>query len=357
MDAKNLVWRTLLAERLRGLGPVVAERVTEGFLRTHPDWVERYGDLARRRGVEDAVFHVQFLASAVQVGDAGAFADYARWTRQVLEARGIAVSFLAENLRQVAGELAGMLDGEEAAVVRECFEAADAVCAPDAPPVRTHADMPSHATTVFVQALLSGNRRPAWNIVQEQMRMGTALPVIYTDLLQHAMYEVGRLWEGNVITVAQEHVATAIVQFIVAQLYPLLPQPDELLGRMVLAGVEGEMHQVGANMVADIMEADGWDVRFLGINVPEAAAVKAVRDHQADLVGISATMLFNVPRVQSLIAAVRGADLDPAPRILVGGAAFRARPGLAQELGADGLAGDLNEACRVARRLLAAGSN
>jgi methanogenic corrinoid protein MtbC1 len=163
------------------------------------------------------------------------------------------------------------------------------------------------------------------------------------DVLQHAMYEVGRLWEGNRISVAEEHMATAITQFVIAQLYQRLSPAANARGRVVITGVQGELHQVGANMVADVLEEMGWDVRFLGSNMPHSGILNVVNEFQPELVGISATMLFNVPQVRTLVREIRDRFPTDPPRIVVGGAAFKTAPKLYKEIGADAFASNLQE--------------
>ena len=102
-----------LANRLEARADTIAADVTAEFLERHPDWVDRYGDLARKRGVEDARFHVQFLAGALVAGRAAAFEEYAVWTAGVLKARSIDPRFLIENLEQVGEHAVGGLDDEE----------------------------------------------------------------------------------------------------------------------------------------------------------------------------------------------------------------------------------------------------
>jgi hypothetical protein len=80
------------ADRIREAAPRVAETTTELFYARHPDWVERFGVRGRRLSVEDAVYHQQFLAAAVESGTVEPFLDYVRWSRRVLEARGISRS-------------------------------------------------------------------------------------------------------------------------------------------------------------------------------------------------------------------------------------------------------------------------
>jgi methanogenic corrinoid protein MtbC1 len=184
----------------------------------------------------------------------------------------------------------------------------------------------------------------------ETVRQGHSVPDVLADVLQESMYEVGRLWETNRITVAQEHMATAITQYVIAHLYPLIPPPAAHRGRMVIAGVEGEQHQVGPNMVADALESSGWDVRFLGTNVPSAGVLKAVEEHRADVLGISATMFFNLPNVRRLIEQARALP-GQRLRFILGGCAFRGAPELYRELGAAGVALDVRSAIRLAATL------
>ncbi|MEO8597268.1 MAG: cobalamin-dependent protein, partial [Candidatus Solibacter sp.] len=167
---------------------------------------------------------------------------------------------------------------------------------------------------------------------------------LYVDLFQATQYEVGHLWQENRITVAEEHMATAITQYVMAQVYSRFEERDSVRGRVVITGIEGELHQVGANMVADVIDARGWDVRFLGTNLPHAGVLQAIEDHRADTVGISATTLLSIPKAVRLVEGIRHKFQSACPRIILGGRAFFSTPTLAQELKADGPAMDLRSA-------------
>src|SRR5580698_3350142 len=73
------------------------------------------------------------------------------------------------------------------------------------------------------------------------------------------------------------------------------------LFRLVITGIEGEFHQSGANMVADVSEARGWNVWFLGTNIPQEGVLQAIEEHKADAVGISTTMLLSIPEAVQLV--------------------------------------------------------
>lgn len=345
MSSMRLEDRIALADTFRRAKTAIADRVTDEFLTRHPDWVERYGDRARRFGIEDACSHVDFLSGAIEGGAPEAFADYVRWARRVLEARGIAAPFLAENLEQVGASLDASLTPVERDLVRAFVAAGVAACTADAAvdiePARGELTV---TRELFLQAILAGHRRAATTIALEAIDRGCDATDLYVDVFQEALYEVGRLWERGTIPVAQEHMATAITQFVIATIGSRLDVAATPRGRAVIAGVEGELHQIGALMVADILEARGWDVRFLGSNMPCAGIIEAIAAHKADLVGISVTMPFNLTGALDLVRRIRDAFPEERPRVLLGGSAFRSVPALFEEAGADGYARDLRAA-------------
>lgn len=335
-----------MAAQIADLQRPVAEAVTEEFFRRHPDWLDRYGERGRERGSEDARYHMDFLAGALTAGEPQAFAEYVRWARRVLEARGIAARFLRENLEQIGEALATRLDGNAGPAVEAVLRAGLAAC--DERPGEVSPPGPEDELAavrrLYLQAVLNGQRNAARGIILESYRAGHPLLDIYLKILQPAQYEVGRLWECNEITVAEEHMATAITQSVMAQLYPLLPPQQPCYGRIVLTGVQGELHQVGAHMVADVLEVHGWEVRFLGTNMPHASILGLIEEQRPDAVGISATMLFNLPKVRDLIEQIRALPAPQPQRIVVGGGAFRAAPEAWREIGADGCGLDLEQA-------------
>ena len=326
-----------LAETLRAIAPAVAAGVTDQFLDRHPDWRTRFGSRAVTHGVQDAHYHIAFLAAALETGDAASFAAYARWTAGVLAARGMASTFLAENLAQVRDAVGARLDADRAAVLAPYFSAA--LAALEAEPLHPEGLPLNLTATMFLQAILSGQRAAAVQVAREALRAGTSLQALYLDVFQPALYEVGARWEANDLTVAQEHVATAITQFVMARIYEP-PMQESTRGTVVLTGVEGELHNIGAVMVGDLLETAGWSVRFLGTNLPATAILSAIRETAPGYVGISTTMLFNVAATRELIRAIRR-EFGDRLRIMVGGAAFRSNPQLWRQVAADAFAPDL----------------
>ena len=315
----------------------IAEDVTEAFLLRHPDWLERYGDRARAAGIEDARFHVQFLSAAVEQNSPAAFRDYVRWTAGVLESRGISRDSLQENLIQVREAGAALLAPAQLADLDRIFSLPDGRTA--AASQVTDDDRPlALPRRMFVQAILRGERQAALNIAREALREGHDLEALYLHVFQEGLYEVGRRWETNAITVAQEHMATAVTQYVMAQMFEHITPPPESCGSAVITGVPGELHHIGAMMVADMLEVHGWRVQFLGSNLPVPAVLATIRESSPDVVGISVTMLFNLQYAARLIDELKAAG--GSCRIVVGGAAFRVG-GDWRGIGADAYAADI----------------
>ena len=342
------------AALLRRYKSRIAAAATEQFLEWHPDWILKFGEAAATKGREDAAYHVEFLAGALETGEPEALVGYVAWLIDVLGARGIGPDAVAESLTLVGNEAVHLVDGSTRHLLQGILNAGIARTR-GAPLLATGAAEPgaeaplATAATTFLHALLIGERQAALGIAREALRTAPRATDVYVDVFQRSLEEIGRRWQLNRITVAQEHMATAIVQFVLAQLYSSMVRTGPSRGVALVTGVEGELHQVGANLVADALEMDGWRVRFLGTNVPHEGIVEAASEMKAGIVAISATMLFNVDPVARLVESVREMRGSAVPRILVGGGAFRHAPRLWRDVGADASALDVRGACAAAR--------
>ncbi|UQA56191.1 cobalamin B12-binding domain-containing protein [Polyangium aurulentum] len=204
----------------------------------------------------------------------------------------------------------------------------------------------------YLDALERGDRRRALAVVKQGVAAGCHIRDIYLYVLQPAMYEIGRLWELNQLTVAQEHLATAITQSVMAHFYAdvFVRSPN---GRTMLATCTGsEQHQLGIRMVADFFEMEGWNVYFLGANVPPGGVVEMVEERKADLVAISITLPTHLAHLRAMIAALRCSSGSARAKIMVGGQPLYATGETAASLGADLMPRDAREAIELARSLL-----
>lgn len=194
--------------------------------------------------------------------------------------------------------------------------------------------MPEHLTAVrdqYLQAQVTGDRRAALQVVHEALAHGHSVRAIRQRVVQAAQQEIGKLWQENRISIAHEHMATAISQMALVHLFEVAPVPRARGRKIVVACVEGEMHDLPARLVADYLESEGYSVRYLSADVPTESLCTALAQQAPDLLALSVTMSFNVTGLRAAVAAVR--ERFPTLKILAGGQALAWAPDLARQLG------------------------
>jgi methanogenic corrinoid protein MtbC1 len=139
------------------------------------------------------------------------------------------------------------------------------------------------------------------------------------------MHEIGVLWEKGALTVADEHLATALTHRVLASLRPLSRaeadriDAPEARGRAMLAAVQGEQHALGLRMAADVLEDAGFHTVYLGADVPTDALLQAISSLSPDLLGLGVTMPELAPRLREVAGTVR--EAHPQLELLIGGQA------------------------------------
>lgn len=172
----------------------------------------------------------------------------------------------------------------------------------------------------YLDGLLTNNRQQCRECFEEWLASVPELRSIYDDLVRRSLYAVGELWEQGKISVATEHMSTAISESLLNLTYPrLFAQPRN--GRSaVVTCVSSEHHQIGGRMVADIFELNGWRSHFLGANTPLADVISFIGEKRPDAVALSLAIALNVNRLLTTVAEIRKAY--PQLPILTGGQSF-----------------------------------
>ncbi|NTU79066.1 MAG: hypothetical protein HGA45_06645 [Chloroflexales bacterium] len=192
----------------------------------------------------------------------------------------------------------------------------------------------------YLAAVLSGDRVTALVLMREALAAGIPLPLLYQDVLQPALYEIGRRWERGQIDVATEHLATAITRSVMDQcvsiVKPLPSGPPTILATCM----SHELHELGLRMVADSLELDGWNVLYLGANMPLDPIVALAVQYRVAGVIVSITLGKQARPVYELAQALRQSPIGATVKLLVGGQPFHRISGLWRQVGADGTAPD-----------------
>ena len=207
---------------------------------------------------------------------------------------------------------------------------------------------PDENQQVFLAILLNGDRQGCLEFAGQFVHSVADLKRFYLDVVWPSMVIIGELWQANRISVADEHLATAIVGRVMAALYPRFAEFSITRGQAIVSAAPNEFHEVGARMVADFMELDGWDVTFLGANIPIPDLLTLVRKQKPFVVALSVATVFSLGKAGHLIKAIREEQGTGDTRVLVGGNAFSGLPHLWKDLGADGYAPDAESAVEIA---------
>jgi len=177
-----------------------------------------------------------------------------------------------------------------------------------------------HLNAVFLENLLSGNRTVCSEITHRYLDINPSIEDLYEELFRSSLYQVGKLWETNKISVATEHIATAITEGLLNELYERIISQKRQHKSVVLACVENELHQVGIKMVGDIFEKNGWESFFLGAGIPTGELLRFMQQAKPNVLAISLSVYFNLPNLLKMLNAIR---IDfPALPILLGGQAI-----------------------------------
>ena len=208
--------------------------------------------------------------------------------------------------------------------------------------------------TRFLEAQLRGDRRLAARIVlDEGLGAGVSVRDLHEHVLQDAQREIGRLWQENVVSIAQEHMATAIAGLVLTQLFERASRDPENGRHVLVACVEGELHEFPARLVADALDLGGFQVRYLGASVPVDGLPRMIDEERPDLVALSATMSFHVPSLRRTVSEIRE-RFGKRPLLAVGGGAIAWTPSLAKQLDTDIAAPSAGDLVEEARRVLGA---
>ena len=190
----------------------------------------------------------------------------------------------------------------------------------------------------YVSLVLAGDTRASRELIENAARSGTPAEDLYLDVLRPALHEVGDRWERGEVSVAQEHLATAVTSTVLAGLATSLEGTGDERGHALVCCTPGERHALGGRMVADFMAADGWAVEHHADPVEVDQLAGLVEATVPDLVALSTTLTWLLPEARRACVTLKA--LTAPPRVAVGGRAYRGDPRIAELVGADLFAPD-----------------
>jgi methanogenic corrinoid protein MtbC1 len=269
----------------------------------------------------------------------------------MLEKRRIAWTDLQANLEMLRDELARDLDEKDEKLVSEYIEKALKAGPADTESFLTTTPRGPLAQA-YLTALLRADRRAAIGVIDDATRDGVSIRDLYLHVFQPVQREIGRLWQNNEISVAEEHYCTASTQAVMAQFYPQILATPRIGRKVVVACVGSELHEIGTRMVADFFEMDGWDGIYIGANTPASALIELVCRERPQLIALGVTMTYHLGTAKTVIERFRGDDRCSDVKIIVGGYIFQQHEELWRSLGVDGCAADAAGAVAIGNSLV-----
>ncbi|RKT42863.1 cobalamin B12-binding domain-containing protein [Thiocapsa rosea] len=303
--------------------------------------------------------HAAFMSEVLRTNNLKLLADTLPWAYFAYTNQGVSVDYFAAELEIWSQVITELLPGEDAEAILPIYrwmlrvhpETVDAAAhyASEAAPV------PADHAAIYVEILerlIAGDHPAVIERCRALLREGMSFSRLLQSIFYPAMVEIGVRWEQGRLSVLMEHQATAMVYRILSALYYEQPFPSERRGRVLVASVTDEFHELGAWMVTTCLDLDGWNVTYLPRDCPLEQVVTAAVERTPAFVALSVGMPGHVQSARETVSALREALGPGSPtKILVGGRAFNKAPSLVESVGADLFLTDCEAAVAWARTL------
>jgi 5-methyltetrahydrofolate--homocysteine methyltransferase len=203
------------------------------------------------------------------------------------------------------------------------------------------------------EAILNGDNKAAAAITRQALGAGVDPMDLVATYMIPSMDEVGRRFAEQEYFVPELLLSGRAMKAALELIRPLLAAKGvEPAGRVVIGTVKGDLHDIGKNLVAAMLEGGGFEVTDLGVDVPPERFIQAAQEKRADLVCLSALLTVTMPAMRATVEAFEKAGIREQVRIMVGGAPVTSQ--FASKIGADGFSENASGAVEVARRFLGA---
>jgi len=343
------------SSKLKSLDNAFSESLLEKHFELQPGLKAKYGNKQIHHYIEDTNYHLTYLAEAINNNEPILFNEYLGWAKTFFANLSVTDEDIILNLELLRDELKNHLSNEMFRITSDFINEGVTFYkkkSPILPSFITNNNPQNILAKNYLSYLIDGDKKSAHDIIMEAVENNISIKDLYLNVFQVTQKETGRLWQLHKISVAQEHFITAATQLIMAQLYQYLFNAENKNHKVIVSCVEGELHEIGARMVADIFEMEGWNSYYFGANNPITSLLKSIENYQPEIIAISVTMTFNLSLVSQMIENIKLEFDSDKMKILVGGYPFLLSDKLWRNLGADGFAPDALAAVELAEKFI-----
>ena len=351
MDRHGTFVARLLDSSLRGLAAEIAVRHRRRLQERGLEMPAASIDTL----IADTEARLLVLGEALATARPALFVEELEWARSACLARDVGETGLAVNVACLREVLFAELPPSTHDALRATLEPAERAFERPARRLEGWLDRDgpqARRLGPILLAILETRREDALALLCAPLAEGRTPLEIECELVGPLLAEIGAMWQRGELHVHEEHYASRIVEEALVRMR-LAARPAPSNGKSVIVGsVAGNLHDLGARIVADHFSADGWRTLQLGANMPGEDLGRAAVDFDADLIAVSVTLASQVRRTAALIEEVRAFCEGSAPPLIVGGPPFRLVPDLWRVVGADGSADSAAGAVSEGRRLV-----
>lgn len=190
----------------------------------------------------------------------------------------------------------------------------------------------------LLTAMIDADRPGAAEVVEGALAAGITPGVVIAEILDPAIVQLGRLWEGEAMSLAQNFVASKIAEDALLRCIPDGGEQPASKGAVVIGNIEDDFHSLGRRAVGLFLSAAGWEVHDLGNDIPAEQFLEKAIEVDACVIGVSAMMQTTALNIRKLRELIDARGLADRIKVAVGGAVFNWRPELVAEVGGDGSA-------------------
>lgn len=199
------------------------------------------------------------------------------------------------------------------------------------------------------EAVVNGDAKTAHGITQQALAEGMDPLTLVNEHMVPAMDEVGRRFESNEYFVPELLISARAMKSALDLIRPILTaRGDKPVGRVAIGTVKGDLHDIGKNLVASLLEGGGFEVLDLGVNVSPEKFIESVKEKKANIIAMSALLTTTMPAMRTTIEALKQAGVREQVKVLIGGAPITQK--YADEIGADGYSENAVGAVALAKK-------
>lgn len=199
------------------------------------------------------------------------------------------------------------------------------------------------ADKVYLDYLLQGDSENARRFIINLHEDGVNIEYIFFDILDRVLKEVGVLWDKGEVDVWKEHFISEVTIDVMREIKFREKRKSIKSKSMISLNAGAELHNIGLRMISDILDIEGWNVIYLGCNVPVQSVVKAINIEKPKFIAISITLEYHIDSAIYMISAIKNHFGKNSPIIILGGSAFSNYAKVCEKTGADYYARDIDD--------------